>query len=125
MKECICFTIILFIIASLIASGNVNELNNKNVNTIYSINSTAIYSKDTLQQIVMDEELKIVNNIVRSITYEVLYEAKHAKKTFQWKDTDNILDNKLYEKVFDEITTKFPDINIEEFDGYTINFDWS
>ena len=23
-----------------------------------------------------------------------------------------------------EIITKFPDINIEEFDGYTITFDW-
>ena len=104
--------------------ANVNELNNKNVNTIYLVNSTAIYSKDTLQQIVVDEELKIVNNIVRSITYGVLYEARHAKKIFQWKDTDKILNNKLYEKVFDEIITKFPDINIEEFDGYTITFDW-
>jgi isocitrate/isopropylmalate dehydrogenase len=122
MKECICFSVIFFIIASLIA--NLNELNNKNVNSIYLINNTAIYSKDTLQQIVMDEELKIVNNIVRSITYGVLYEARHAKKTFQWKDNDNILNNKLYEKVIDEIITKFPDINIEEFDGYAITFDW-
>lgn len=125
MKECICFSIVLIIVTSLIGNlmADISELNNKN--NIYSINNTAVYSKSTLQQIVMNEELKIVNNIVRSITYGVLYEAKHAKKIFQWKDEDNLLNDNLYEKLFDEIITKFPNINIEEFDGYTINFDWS
>ena len=124
MKEWCCIIALVFLLISILA--NVKDQQNMNHNSYlyYPTNNTAIYSRDTLQQIVINEELKIVNNIVKSITYGILYEAGHARKTYQWKDIDNVLNGKLYDKVFDEICMKFPDVNIEEFDGYTIMFNW-
>jgi len=102
----------------------VGDIHIRNNERMYTYNNSIIYSKDTLQQIVSNEESRIVTNVVKSITYGILYEAEHAKKTYEWKDTNNILNEKLYERVFNEIIIKFPDINIEEFGGYAITFNW-
>jgi len=81
------------------------------------------YSKEYLKEIRIREEDKVVNNIVNIITYHILDEAKKSHQ-YEWKDTSVQLNNFMYDKLFNKITAKFPDIIIEEYDDYAIKFDW-
>jgi hypothetical protein len=119
MKNCLCITFAIFIFTSFFFG--INEQNN--LNNQSKIDKT--YKKVLLQEMVMNEELKIINNIVKVITYSILYEANKGNTNYVWYDEHKKLNNLMYDKLFNEIELKFPDINLEESDKYTMKFDWS
>jgi len=126
--QCLCFSAICFIIFSILVSSNdFNKYNKyKHNNTyIYTVNISKQYNKETLNEIVQKETSRIVDTTIYSITHGVIVEANNGHTTYQWKDDKAILNNNMYELVIDKVMVIFPDIKIEEFDGYTINFDWS
>lgn len=124
MRDCIFLGFLSFILVCLLSSI-INSPPNNNGSNVYPLNKTAIYKKEYLQDIVFAEETKIIESTIKSITYGVLYEAKRGRKNYIWKDDKNTITGNMYEKIYDEVIKKFPDVNIMEFDGYQINFDWS
>lgn len=126
--QCLCLSVICFIIFSILVSSNDFYMNNKykhNNTHIYTVNISKQYNKETLNEIVQKETNRIVDTTVYSITRGVVVEANNGHTTYQWKDDKAILNNNMYELVIDKVMVIFPDIIIEEFDGYTIRFDWS
>jgi len=123
--SCVCVSALCFILISILIHGNDIHKYNKNNQYTYSVNTSKQYNRDTLNEIVQKETNRIVDTTVYSITRSVVYEANKGYTTYQWKDDKNILNNNIYEKVIDKVIMIFPDIKMEEFDGYTINFDWS
>jgi predicted transcriptional regulator len=106
-------------------SEDIRKHNTRNNVYIYAVNTSKQYNKEILNEIVQKEVIRIVDNTVYSITRNVVNIANKGYTTYKWKDDQYILDNNMYEKVIDKIMVIFPDIKMEEFDGYTIKFDWS
>jgi len=120
---CICF--LVFVILGLI--NNMYDLRIKNHNPdvyIYSSNVSSVYTKETLLDIVQHNQNKIITGIVNSIVYAVLYQADRGRKVYYWKDSNDKLDDEMYEKIKDKLSYKFPDIKIEYYPNYDILFDW-
>lgn len=123
----ICFCVCIFILISLLFGAN-NDIKNYNARNniyVYPVNISKQYNKEMLNDITQIEVNKIVDNTVYSITRSVLYRAKKGYTKYTWKDDENVLNNNIYEQVIDKIIIIFPDVKMEEFNGYTITFDWT
>jgi len=121
---CICF--LVFVILGLI--NNMYDLRIKNHNPdvyIYSSNVSSVFTKETLLDIVQHNQNKIINGIVNSIVYAVLYQADRGRKVYYWRDSNDKLDDDMYDKVKDKLSYKFPDIKIEYYPNYDILLDWN
>jgi hypothetical protein len=124
--QCLCFSLLCFVIVSLLFSSN--DYNRHIIQKsahIYPVNISKQYNKEVLNDIVQKEVIKIVDTTVYSITRDVINVANHGHTKYQWKDDRYVLNNNMYEQVIEKIMVIFPDIKMEEFDGYTIRFDWS
>jgi hypothetical protein len=92
---------------------------------IYSSNVSSVFTKETLLDIVQHNQNKIINGIVNSIVYAVLYQADRGRKVYYWRDSNDKLDDDMYDKVKDKLSYKFPDIKIEYYPNYDILLDWN
>jgi len=119
MNDCICFAFLTLFIMGF--TSNIQDIHKQN----QLQNQNKIYTIQNLNDIAFENEIKTVNNIASIITYDILTLAKTSNTIYEWKDTSNQLNDLMYDKLFDKITTKFPDIKLEEFDGYTMKFNWS
>ena len=119
MNDCICFVILTLLIMGF--TLNIQDIQKQN--QLYK--QYKIYTIQNLNDIARENEINTVNNIASIITYDILSLAKTSHTIYEWKDTSNQLNDQMYDKLFDKIITKFPDIKMEEFDRYTMKFDWS
>jgi hypothetical protein len=90
-----------------------------------TFNASAVYTKNILQEFVNKEHDKIIKNTVDNITYMILHEASKGRRTYTWKNTHVVVDHIVYEKIIDKLINLFPDIHMEEYDGFSIKFDWT
>lgn len=126
MLNCMCICFLVFVILGLI--NNMYDLRIKNHNPdvyIYSSNVSSVFTKETLLDIVQHNQNKIINGIVNSIVYAVLYQADRGRKVYYWRDSNDKLDDDMYDKVKDKLSYKFPDIKIEYYPNYDILLDWN
>ena len=127
MINCVCFFAIFFLILCILngISEDIRKHNTRNNIYIYPVNASKQYNKETLNEIVQKEVNRIIDTTVYSITRDVVNVANHGYTKYVWKDEKSVLNNNMYEQIIDKIMVVFPDIKMEEFDGYTIKFDWS
>jgi hypothetical protein len=91
---------------------------------IYPVNTSVVYTKETLQEIVEVKQQKTIAKIVNNILYAVVYEAHKGMKKYTWENNESILDNSMYDKIKAKLIEKFPDLTITYFDNYNILIDW-
>jgi hypothetical protein len=90
-----------------------------------TFNVSAVYTKNILQEFVNKEHNRLIKNTVDNITYMILREASKGRRTYTWNNTHEIVDHVVYEKMIDKLINLFPDIHMEEYDGFSIKFDWT
>jgi hypothetical protein len=117
--------LLMYIIVGLLLIGDLRVKNTSQNTYIYPVNTSVVYTKETLQEIVEVKQQKTIEKIVNNILYAVVYEAHKGMKKYTWENNESILDNSMYDKIKAKLIEKFPDLTITYFDNYNILIDWN
>lgn len=117
--------LLMYIIVGLLLIGDLRVKNTSPDTYIYPVNTSVVYTKETLQEIVEVKQQKTITKIVNNILYAVVYEAHKGMKKYTWENNESILDNSMYDKIKAKLIEKFPDLTITYFDNYNILIDWN
>jgi len=117
MQNCIGVSILL-----LCTSGILLNISEYNKNDFYKIKitNTTVLTKEILNDMMEIKKIKLTNNLVNGIAYGVLGEAQNAKNTYEWKDTENTVDDVMFQNVINKLNKIFPDIRIRYLSRSTI-----
>lgn len=120
----ICIAILITLIISLCFSNDLHQKNKRLNIDNYPINTSYVFTKETLNELVDAKQDKIIAKTINDIVYSVIYEASRGIKKYTWENNIPILDNYMYDKIKIKLEERFSDVKISYLDNYNILIDW-
>ena len=120
----ICIAILITLIISLCFSNDLHQKNKRLNIDVYPINTSYVFTKETLNELVDAKQDKIIAKTINDIVYSVIYEASRGIKKYTWENNIPILDNYMYDKIKIKLEERFSDVKISYLDNYNILIDW-
>ena len=120
----ICIAILITLIISLCFSNDLHQKNKRLNIDVYPINTSYVFTKETLNELVDAKQDKIIAKTINDIVYSVIYEASRGIKKYIWENNIPILDNYMYDKIKIKLEERFSDVKISYLDNYNILIDW-
>jgi hypothetical protein len=121
----VCIGLLMYVVVGLLLLSDTRVKNSKPNVYIYPINTSTVYTKETLLEIVETKQEKTIEKIVDNILYSVVYEAHKGMKKYTWENNGETLDDIMYDKIKVKLVKKLPDLTITYFNNYNILIDWN